>query len=210
MLEKIEEARIKAVNKRRIVIVAVIIIGIVLWVLFGRIIIEVPQLIIFYIIIAILLISLIPAKEIKAFNDLYKTHIVSAAFKEIFEDVTFDVNNGIDYSTLSKTGMIDMGDSFTSNDYVSGRYKNIKFESSDVKITETHEDSEGHSYTVTLFSGQWYIFDFNKTFKANVQVKTKNFSSARRYRKSNESKYEKVEMEDVEFNKLFTCYNCYS
>ena len=46
----------------------------------------------------------------------------------------------------------------------------------------------------------------NKSFKANVQVKDTSFHNARTYRKKGESKYQKVELEDIDFNKksIFT------
>jgi hypothetical protein len=47
------------------------------------------------------------------------------------------------------------------------------------------------------------IFDFNKSFKANIQVISKHFSaSSSRWGKN----YNKVKMEDEEFNKMFKVY----
>ena len=47
------------------------------------------------------------------------------------------------------------------------------------------------------------IFDFNKNFKANVQVSSRYFgANSLPWKKQ----FSKVKMEDVEFNKLFTVY----
>ena len=81
------------------------------------------------VILGIIITAIFSSKEVKRFNDLYKKNIVEAVFKEVFTDVTFDVDKGIDYSVISNTGMMDMGDDFTSNDYVTGKYKDISFNS---------------------------------------------------------------------------------
>lgn len=217
MLEQIEEARIIAVKKQNKCYLITGIIGICIFSLivfitggFSFDFFTIIHTLIFTLVPTIILGTIITAifssKDVKKFNDLYKKNIVEATFKELFTDVVFDVDKGIDYSIIANTGMMDMGDSFTSNDYVTGKYKDINFASSDVNITETHTDSDGDSHTVTLFSGQWYIFDFNKVFKANVQVKDVHFSNARTYRRKGESKYQKVELEDIDFNKKFVCY----
>ena len=215
MLEQIENARIIAVKKQNKCylitgIIGLCIFGFMLFLLGANGPMAFFQSIMFAlvpsVILGVIITALFSSKEVKAFNDLYKKNIVEATFKEVFTDVNFDVDKGIDYAVIANTGMMDMGDDFTSNDYVTGKYKDISFASSDVNITETHTDSDGNSYTVTLFSGQWYIFDFNKTFKANVQVKDTRFHNARTYRRKGESKYQKVELEDIDFNKKFTCF----
>ena len=146
------------------------------------------------------------SKANKKYQDLYKKTVVIETFKNIFQDVNFNLDQGISYQKISETKMMDMGDSFSSNDYVCGKYKDISFESSDVEITETRTDSDGDSYTVTLFRGQWYIFDFNKSFKADLQVCEKGFSNSRRGGLFSKTPFKKVELEDMEFNKLFKVY----
>ena len=49
------------------------------------------------------------------------------------------------------------------------------------------------------------IFDFNKEFKANIQVAQKGFGNARLYKMGKE-KYQKVMMEDQDFNNNFRTY----
>ena len=139
---------------------------------------------------------------------MYKKEIVIAAFNKVCTDIQFYLDNGIPYQTIAATEMMYMGDRYFSNDYITGKYKSINFEMSDVEIQEEHTDSDGDSSYVTIFKGQWYIFDFNKTFKANIQVCEKSFRNSRR--KSlfvkKEEKYKKVELEDIDFNKVFKVY----
>ena len=106
--------------------------------------------------------------------------------------------------------MMDMGDRYSSNDFISAKYKNIQVIQADVHIEEKHEttDSDGHIRTnwVTIFRGRWMIFDFNKNFKANVQVCQKKFTNAKISNWGLEQKFKKVMMEDQTFNNQFRIY----
>ena len=191
MLEELERLREKALNKIIICSIVVIFCAIILGILtkpfFGP----------FAIVIGILITYLITNKDIKNFKDYYKTNIVVVTMKSIFEDISFDLNKGLPYKVLADTKMIYMGDRYSSNDYFKGKYKNIAFEMSDVEIEEEHTDSEGHTSYTTIFKGQWYIFEFNKYFKSNMQVCDRRFHIAKR------NFMKKVEMEDIDFNKKF-------
>ena len=114
---------------------------------------------------------------------------------------------GFSSEFINSVGMLYTADRYSSNDYMKGSYKNIGFEQSDIHIEEKHEttDSDGHTttYYVTIFLGRVMIFDFNKTFKANVQVASRHFGANALPRKK---KFSKVQMEDVEFNKKFQVY----
>lgn len=141
----------------------------------------------------------------------FKRIFVENTLKEYFTDLVYDSNKGLDENILSSTGMIYTGDKYQSNDFASGKYKDVNFMQADVKIDELHvtRDDKGHTkaYYVTLFLGKWMIFDFNKEFKANFQVVEKNFSVSKIGDSVfKNSKFEKVEMEGIKFNEEFTIY----
>lgn len=96
----------------------------------------------------------------------FKRIFVENTLKEYFTDLVYDSNKGLDENILSSTGMIYTGDKYQSNDFASGKYKDVNFMQADVKIDELHvtRDDKGHTkaYYVTLFLGKWMIFDFNK------------------------------------------------
>ena len=138
------------------------------------------------------------SKPLSEFNKIYKEKIVNNVFKKVFDDVIYVPENGIEEKKLEDTHMIYTGDRYHSNDYVKGKYKNINFEFSDVHMTEKHEDSDGNTTYVTIFSGQWMIFDFNKSFKSKLSIGTKYFGIL------NHSK--NVELEDIDFNKNFSVW----
>ena len=164
------------------------------------------ELIMGLIIIAIIK-SSINSKDIDKFDKEFKNIFVLKSLNSVFEDLKYNPKEGLKESVIENTGMMDTGDRFESNDYISGTYKNIKFEQSDIIVQEKHEekDDEGHTKITweTIFEGRWMIFDFNNKFKANLQVSSLDFSGD--YTPLIKG-YSKVEMEDIEFNKDFSVF----
>ena len=158
--------------------------------------------------ISLVIIKLIVnGKDISKFDNEFKNIFVLNALKNTFDDLNYNIEEGFDEETLSDYGMIDTADRYSSNDYISGTYKGIKFEQSDVHIEEKHEseDSDGNKivHWVTIFRGRYMIFDFNKKFMANVQVVSNRFGARSSPR---DRKFSKVKLEDMEFNKMFDVY----
>ena len=177
--------------------------GVDLRILFRILLIEV----IFAIVGSVIAKSIVNGKDIARFKREYKNIFVMAALKNTFDDLFYNMRSGFSEMVIDSYGMLNTADEFSSNDYISGKYKGISFEQSDLSIEEKHEtrDSDGNTkeYWVNIFTGRYMIFDFNKTFKANIQVISKGFSaSSSRWGKN----YTKVKMEDEEFNKMFKVY----
>ena len=149
-------------------------------------------------------------KQITEFNNDFKNKYVLSSLNKIFTDLKYFPDKGLDYGVIANTRMMDMGDRYSSNDYFEGKYKNVNVKQADVHIEEEQQttDSDGHTTTtwVTIFEGKWMIFDFNKTFTANVQVSQKGFGNSRVNNWGEKNRYKKVEMEDAEFNKMFRIY----
>lgn len=162
----------------------------------------------FVIVIAIgtLITKLITSKDIIEYKKIYKRDIALETFKDVFTDVEYKPNSGLSKKVISNTKMMNTGDRYLSNDYISAKYKGIKFECADVEIEKEYKDKDGDKHYTTIFKGQWFIFDFNKNFKANIQICEKSFSGAKRGGLFNKEVYEKVKMEDVEFNKIFKVF----
>ncbi|MBP3920728.1 MAG: DUF3137 domain-containing protein [Bacilli bacterium] len=166
-----------------------------------------PFVILIYLFTVIYIKSKANGKDIYRFNNEFKNIFVLGSLKKIFKDITYYPNKGFSKDFIQEVGMIDTGDSYSSNDYISGKYKNIAFQRSDVHIKEKHEekDKDGKTRTVweTIFRGRLMIFDFNKNFKANIQVASHYFgANSLPWSK----KFAKVKMEDVEFNNTFSVY----
>ena len=163
------------------------------------------------VVLTLLISMLCTSKQAQEYSLAFKNYFVKSSLEKIFTNLKYQPDSGVSYSTIASTNMMRMGDRYSANDLVTGNYKNIGFMQSDVHIEEKHEtrDSDGHrsEYYVTIFKGRWMIFDFNKNFKADVQVAQRGFGN----NKVNswffsENKFQKVEMESQEFNKAFNVY----
>lgn len=198
---ELEKLRKKAVKKISIGEVIIIIFCIIIFIISFDF-----DLILFPIIIGGIITTIASYKDVMIFKETYKKTIILEIFKSLFTEVKYFPEYGISRSALDSTNMIDTGDNFYSDDYVSAIYKNVSFEFSDVKIEEEYEDKDGHKHTVIIFKGQWYIFDFNKSFKADLQVCEKGFRNAKRGSLFGPRKFSKVELEDIEFNKEFNVF----
>ena len=204
-IEGLEQDRIKLKNKTFLVIGITAGIIILLALIFQTI--E----ILFFGIIAILLFpALFTVKQKREYILKFKKYFVQSALKTVFTDLTYHPEQGMPRDVIASTKMMYMGDRYTSNDYISGRYKDIGFRQADVHIEEEREstDSDGNTttYWVTIFRGRWMIFDFNKTFKADLQVCQKFFGNNKISNWGNDTKFEKVKLESVDFNKRFNVY----
>lgn len=141
------------------------------------------------------------------FHKMYKDNIVRPCIENSFDDVEFNCDKGISKETIEATKMMRTGDVFESDDYIKAKYKNVTFECSDVTIkVKNRFRSENESYYTTLFAGQWYIFDFNKSFKSDIEVCEKSFSGNSTGSIFDKDKLKKVELEDVSFHNKFDVY----
>lgn len=151
---------------------------------------------------------IINGKDISKFRKEYKNIFVLNALKNNFENLTYDFEDGFSEQKIRETRMFNTSDRFTSNDYISGNYKSIKFEQSDIHIQEEHEetDADGNAniHWETVFEGRLMIFDFNKNFMANMLVVSNNFPTNALLKNG---KMSKIKMEDTEFNKGFKVYS---
>ena len=200
---------IESLNQQRLELKKIYIICIIISIIIGILIIVLTkniQTIFFGIFIGVIITAIFSSKKARIYNLDYKTYFVRTALTKIFSNIKYEPESGLDKSIIANTGMMYMGDRYSSNDLITGYYKNIAFTQSDVHIEERHEDSEGHTTYVTIFRGRWMIFDFNKQFKANVQVCQKGFGNNKVNSLFSKTKYKKVEMESKEFNKNFKVY----
>lgn len=145
----------------------------------------------------------------KEYARIYKLLMVEKPFQEAFEQCRYLPEQGLSETEVANTRLMNMGDDYHSEDYVTGYYNGVRFERADVKITETHRDSKGNSHTVTLFQGRWMIFEFNKNFRSDIQLIQSGFSGYSTHSgifTSRATRRERVEFEDESFNRNFRCY----
>ena len=190
-----------------LIIIFVLLGGLIPYLATGRI---VPGFFIVGLVIGTVVNFIMTSKARAEYTKAYKDYFVLRSLKDRFENLEYHPEYGIPESTIRATEMMYTGDRYNSNDYIKGTYKGIPFEQSDVHIEEEQQttDSDGHTTTtyVTIFMGRWMIFDFNKTFKANIEVCQKKFAGSRHGGLFSKNKYNKIKMESEEFNKEFRVY----
>ena len=204
-IEELETLRKKARNTMIFGILISIIIALILFIVS-----KFPFIPFFVIIVGIIITTVISIGPRRKFTLAFKETFVLKSLNSVFSDLVYEPERGLDESIIRNTKMMNMGDRYSSNDYISGKYKNINVMQADVHIEEERQttDSDGGTDTtwVTLFKGRWMVFDFNKLFKANIQVRQKGFGNSQLSNWGSKIKYKKVMMEDQEFNNSFKTY----
>lgn len=201
--EQLEEMRKRLRNKNILIIILFIIFGFVIFSFYIKINFE---LLLLFLALYKFVSFILTRKDSKKYSLSFKNFFVKSSLIKTFNNLNYQPDCGIDKSIIASTNMMYMGDRYTSNDLITGSYKNIGFTQADVHIEDKRRDSDGDSYYVTLFRGRWMIFDFNKNFKANVQVSQKGFGNNKVKSLFSNDKLKYVEMESEQFNKIFKVY----
>lgn len=141
---------------------------------------------------------------VKQYKKDFKNIFVRYALEKSFSEVVYQPEYGISRDEIAETNSIYLGDRFTSNDYINAKLDGLKVELSDIIIEEQHTDSDGHTYYSVIYKGRWMIFEFDRKFVSNVTVAEDKFRNLKN--RSLFSKSNKVEMESIEFNKIFDVY----
>ena len=99
--------------------------------------------------ISAIIASMFNNKYYNEYTTIYKNTFVLSSLKDIFSDLKYNFDEGLEEEILEETDMIRLGDRYHSNDYIEGKYKGINFKSSDVHIQEEHEteDKDGNKET---------------------------------------------------------------
>ncbi len=144
------------------------------------------------------------AKHYQAFRHIVKSEIITALLKQSFEQVTYSPKSMISVQRINQTQMIRRPDRYSGEDLITGSYKDVSFEVSDIDLKQRVEtrDSKGnvHVSYQTYFKGRWYIFKFERTFKETLKIG--EGSSFNMNRKG----LVKIDTESIEFNKKFSIF----
>ena len=155
----------------------------------------IPQLFFFGLVVLFIIYVIIVGSKKQKFVGEYKKVVMPLALQQVMTDAIFDEKySGI--LNYVEGRIISRGNKRHCGDYVKGNYKGINVELSEMYIAYETTDSDGNTDTTVYFSGVWFIFDFNKTFKDNLLVHSKNYGYAVRFG-------EKIDTEDVDFNNKF-------
>lgn len=140
-------------------------------------------------------------KRRSAYRTAYKKYFSHRMLAGILKGYHYDHSAGIGSKDLLETGMVNLGNKYHSEDYTSGRYRDVGFVQADVLNQDEYTDSDGDTHTTTLFRGQWMVFEFPRSFVSKLAVvggRCRETIYAR--------KMEKFETESIEFNRRFKVY----
>jgi hypothetical protein len=137
----------------------------------------------------------------------YKGFFIEQALLQVFTDLHYNHESGIDKQILDSTGMINTGDKFFSNDLTTGKYKNVPFTQADVDIQVKKSERDNDLYS-SIFLGRFMIFEFPKKFNFRVMIVSKSLDAQNVINNSTRSgrKFSKFEVESSNFNKQFKLY----
>ena len=160
------------------------------------------------IILAILAYFLLVRKKSKEYKDYYKNVFVRGMIRQVIPDAEYEPGKGFPRELIRETGLMLMGNIYSSEDYIRGSYNNVSFERADILIQDESTDSDGNTTTTTYLRGRWMIFESNKNFEADLQLIQKGFGYANKRRglftKKADRRHE-FKTEDEAFNKTFQC-----
>lgn len=143
----------------------------------------------------------------KPYKNAYKELLVKDLLSQKFDDLRFYPDRGIEKETVESTDMMQMGNRYHANDLIEGSYRGVRFSQSDILI-QHHTSNGKSSHTTTYLKGRWLIFDFNKRFLCDLQVRDKAFSYAKKSGGwfSDRDQTHRLKTESVAFNDQFAVY----
>ena len=115
---------------------------------------------------------------------------------------SFNPYTGISREIVDESNLIRLGNKYSSDGLIKASYKDVDFVVSNILSQNIQSDGK-NSHTVTYFQGIFAIFPFNKEIYDSVEIREEEagFGMSLFF-----SSKDKIDMEDIEFNKQFNVY----
>lgn len=160
----------------------------------------------FLLIIPVIIAVIIPQSMRKNYVRMYKQILVQGEIEKVFVDGRLNLDAGLAKETVFASRLVSKGNIYTSNDIITGRYRDVDVQVADVLIQNRVQTGKS-STTVTYFKGRWMILSGVKKTADKVYVVGRDF----RYFGGqdwgfNRPKLDKIETESIDFNKAFKVY----
>jgi hypothetical protein len=137
----------------------------------------------------------------KKFENNVKQKIMTP-FLNFFGNFIWTNKKSLPPAEIKNSLLISRFDLLRSDDYFEGTYEGIKIIISENELIQIHHNSKGGTRHITIFDGLFIKIDMNKNFKYHTIIKNEKLFNAP-FNKN----FEKVELEDPEFNKMFDVYS---
>lgn len=137
----------------------------------------------------------------KEYTNTYKKLIASQTLKECFEESSYFPERGFSPEEFQKAHLIYWRSNFrySSEDFIVGVSQNVPFRQSDIRITHTTGSGKNRR-TVVDADGRLTQFVYSKDIKGRILIVKRGFHAML------DVDCEKIELEDVDFNKKFAVY----
>jgi hypothetical protein len=142
------------------------------------------------------------AKINSDYSKKIKLTLLEKIITEVYGKANYQMNAHIGINQMMKTGLYSRPDRYRGEDYISGTFENVNFETSELTLERRvqHTDSKGHTYTTyeVYFSGQYFVFRFPRVFNQTITIR-----EGLKFSLFNMDGLKKIETESMEFNKKF-------
>lgn len=188
-------------KKMLMLIVAIIPVSVILSMLTGGVIGVILNFLPF-IIVPVLIIYLI-MNSVKGYNNSdytindYKAYVIKKAIEGQVEGLVYEPRFGLPESVYSDLNVMRHGNRYHKEDLITGKYKNVYFVQSDLKVQ--YESNGEHDTTTTYFRGRWIAIDYPKKFNGTVVIIDNSFAYGVKRKE-----LEKIQLENPYFNDMFT------
>ena len=129
-------------------------------------------------------------------ND-YKAYVIKKAIEGQVEGLVYEPRFGLPESVYSDLNVMKHGNRYHKEDLITGKYKNVYFVQSDLKVQ--YESNGEHDTTTTYFRGRWIAIDYPKKFNGTVVIIDNSFAYGVKRKE-----LEKIQLENPYFNNMFT------
>lgn len=183
----------------KIIAVAVLAIGILVWVLW-----EMTVIFIIAVVLAAVAFAAVAPRKKKFMKGFKESVVIGMIHEELGVDAVYRQNGGIELSELTRLGIYQAPDRYHMEDFISAGYNGIPYELCDARFEERHVsyDSKGHRHVsyVTYFNGRVLKIDFKRDFSVMLKIVegSPNGFSAKGL--------VNMETEVIDFNKKFRVY----
>ena len=148
----------------------------------------------------------------KGYRETFKQVYVEHYLESVFTELRYEPRQCISRRDVEKTMIVPkrFRDNWrlAGNDYICGRYKQTRFQRSDLCLIYCFGKTNHSRKNTVVFSGRWMIFEFNKAFRSNVQIVQRGFCNTTRKRtfEMSDSLFDPVTLESADFNSRFRVY----
>lgn len=136
----------------------------------------------------------------KEYESKIKSMFIEQLLSKHYENAVFLENNHINIAKVINSNLIRNPDEFKGEDYISGYYKDLEFEFSELTLVDVRKNKDNKTTRTVYFQGFWLIINLPKKLDGEIIIIENNIGASIRH-------LDKIETEMIEFNNKFRSYS---